>query len=124
MQKFGGPMCGFEAHKEPSKMSRLPDHEPQRSLPKFIRFRDLRDAGIADNYTTLARLVTEHAFPPGILISPNIRAWNLDEIERWLAARPSDRKPLPARSEAAERARTAKRKRDADRTSERDQEIA
>jgi hypothetical protein len=55
-------------------------------------------------------------FPPGILISPNIRAWNLDEVERWLATRPSDRKPLPARSEAAERARTAaKRKRDADR---------
>jgi predicted DNA-binding transcriptional regulator AlpA len=95
-------------------MVRLPDHESPRSLPKFIRFRDLRDAGIADNYTTLARLVTEHAFPPGILISPNIRAWNLDEVERWLATRPSDRKPLPARSEAAARASAAKRKRDAE----------
>jgi predicted DNA-binding transcriptional regulator AlpA len=68
-----------------------------RRLPIFVRFRDLKAAGIARNWPTLLRLIDDENFPAGILLSPNIRAWRLDEIERWLASRPTERKPVPNR---------------------------
>jgi hypothetical protein len=66
-------------------------------LPRFVRYRHLQDAGIIDSWQTLCRLIDEHGFPPGIFLSPNVRAWNVDEVERWLAGRPSQRKPVPSR---------------------------
>jgi hypothetical protein len=60
-------------------------------LPVFVRYRDLVAAGIVNNWPTLIRLITEQNFPCGILLGPNTRAWRLDEVEAWLAARPIER---------------------------------
>ena len=77
-------------------------------LPVFVRFRDLRRSGIADNWQSLGRLIEDEGFPPGVLLSPNIRAWRLDEVEQWLATRPVERKPVPyAWPEERKRAKAA-----------------
>jgi predicted DNA-binding transcriptional regulator AlpA len=66
-------------------------------LPRFVRYHHLQDAGITDSWKTLYRLIDEYGFPPGIFISPNVRAWNVDDVERWLAGRPTERKAVPSR---------------------------
>jgi predicted DNA-binding transcriptional regulator AlpA len=73
-------------------------------LPRHVRFRHIRAAGIADSYTALDRLVRDHGFPVGRLISPNVRAWTVEEIEGWLATRPTARKPGPTRKREVEAA--------------------
>jgi hypothetical protein len=65
------------------------------SLPIFCRFSDLVEAGITDNWTHLLRLITAEEFPTGVMLSRNIRAWDVEEVRRWLAARPTDRKVVP-----------------------------
>jgi predicted DNA-binding transcriptional regulator AlpA len=64
------------------------------SLPVFARFPDLKDAGITQNWTHLTRLINEEGFPPGVLLSRNIRAWDVEEVRRWLADRPVARKAI------------------------------
>jgi hypothetical protein len=71
-------------------------------LPVFVRFRDLRAAGICDNWTQVFRLIEDYGFPSGVLLSPNIRAWDVDAIRRWLENRPTERKIIaPPRKHAA-----------------------
>jgi predicted DNA-binding transcriptional regulator AlpA len=65
-------------------------------LPRLIRFRDIRAAGIVDSWESLSRLIDDHGFPSGMLLSPNVRAWDVDEISKWLATRPTERKATPA----------------------------
>jgi hypothetical protein len=66
-----------------------------RALPTFVRYADLVAAGIVANWTTLLRLIDTEGFPVGIMIGANTRAWRADEVEAWLASRPSARKVLP-----------------------------
>jgi predicted DNA-binding transcriptional regulator AlpA len=73
------------------------DDGARRVLPVYVRFHDIKAAGIARNWPTLTRLIEEDGFPPGVMLSPNIRAWKLDEIEAWLVTRPVERKPVPTR---------------------------
>ena len=61
----------------------------------FIRFNDLVAAGIVGNWPTLGRLIDDEGFPVGILLGKNTRAWPVDEVEAWLAARPTGRKDPP-----------------------------
>jgi hypothetical protein len=63
-------------------------------LPQFVRFRDLRSSGIVDNWQQLFRLIEDHNFPAGRLISPNARAWTVDEVTSWIASRPTERKKV------------------------------
>jgi predicted DNA-binding transcriptional regulator AlpA len=72
------------------------DDRPRR-LPTYIRFRDIQTAGIAASWTQLNRLIAGAAFPVGVMLSPNIRAWKLTEVERWLQTRPTERKSVPDR---------------------------
>jgi predicted DNA-binding transcriptional regulator AlpA len=81
----------------------LSETEFEPPLPRHVRFRHIRAAGIADSYTALDRLVRDHGFPAGRLISPNVRAWTVEEIESWLATRPTARKPGPARKRVTPR---------------------
>jgi predicted DNA-binding transcriptional regulator AlpA len=67
----------------------------QSGFPVLVRFNDLVAAGIVQNRTTLLRLIDGGNFPPGMLIGRNTRAWRLDELEAWLASRPSARKAVP-----------------------------
>ena len=80
------------------------DDDASRRLPRLVRYRDLIAAGIVTNYQTLNRLVDEYDFPAGFLISPNIRVWDLDEVEAWLAARPVSRKAVSTRKRETEAA--------------------
>ena len=36
-----------------------------------------------------SRLIDVEGFPAGTMIGANTRAWRVDEIERWLASRPT-----------------------------------
>jgi len=75
------------------------DDDAGRRLPTFVRFRDIKASGIAASWTQLSRLIDDEGFPPGIMLSPNIRAWRLDDVQLWLANRPTERKGVPDRWE-------------------------
>jgi predicted DNA-binding transcriptional regulator AlpA len=59
-----------------------------RGLPVYVRFADLRAAGIVRSWVQLARMVNYEGFPTGILLGPHSRAWTIGEIQNWLASRP------------------------------------
>jgi predicted DNA-binding transcriptional regulator AlpA len=71
------------------------DDERGCALPVFVRYRDIKASGIAASWQQLNRLIDEANFPRGIMLSPNIRAWKVDDIRAWLEARPSERKGVP-----------------------------
>jgi predicted DNA-binding transcriptional regulator AlpA len=73
------------------------DDDDDAGLPVLCRFRDLQAAGITDNWPHLLRMIDNEAFPEGILLSRNIRAWPVAEVRRWLAARPTARKVVNPR---------------------------
>ncbi len=60
---------------------------------RLIRYNDLVARGVVKSRMTLKRLIDFQDFPPGALITPNARAWNEDEVDAWIAARPAARKP-------------------------------
>jgi predicted DNA-binding transcriptional regulator AlpA len=64
------------------------DDSNMRVLPVYVRFSDLRAAGIVRSWVQLARMVNYEGFPTGILLGPHSRAWTVAEIEAWLATRP------------------------------------
>lgn len=57
-------------------------------MMKFQRFADLKASGLVGNWAQLRNLIRDHNFPPGRMLSPNVRAWSDAEIEQWLASRP------------------------------------
>lgn len=56
---------------------------------KLLRFADLKAAGIVSNHPQLKRMVLRYGFPPGIKLGENTTAWRPDEVEVWLASRPT-----------------------------------
>ena len=56
---------------------------------------DLVAAGFVGSWTQLLRMIDDEGFPAGTMLSANVRAWRLDELEAWLASRPSARKAVP-----------------------------
>ncbi len=66
------------------------NNEPATGLTKLVRFKDLKAAGIVNNWVTLRHYIADCGFPPGIRISYNVRAWPLSQIENWLAIRSAD----------------------------------
>ena len=52
-------------------------------LVRYVRFSDLSEMGIVNNWTTLCRWIKAGHFPPGRLIGPNSRAWTEAEIEAY-----------------------------------------
>jgi hypothetical protein len=67
----------------------------QSGFPVYVRYDDLVAAGIVANWTQLLRLIDTQDFPAGVMIGRNTRAWHVDQIKQWLAARPSARKVIP-----------------------------
>jgi predicted DNA-binding transcriptional regulator AlpA len=89
----------------------------RRTLPIFVRYSDLIRANIVGSWTQLKRLMDKEGFPLGQMLSANIRAWRLDEIEAWLDGRPTERKETPdpwpeSRRKAAEEKRAARQRAD------------
>jgi predicted DNA-binding transcriptional regulator AlpA len=64
-------------------------------MRKRLRFAHLLALGIVNNRVTLRNWIRNLGFPPGQLTGPNSRSWAEDEIEAWLAARPTAPKPPP-----------------------------
>jgi hypothetical protein len=83
-------------------MSLDPAAEIVPRLPRYVRFRDLRQAGICDNWEQLSNMIEDYGFPPGILLSPNVRAWDIEDVQHWLANRPTERKKVAPRKQNAE----------------------
>jgi predicted DNA-binding transcriptional regulator AlpA len=70
------------------------EHERQRR--RLIRFSDLQERGVVANWPQLKRLVANQGFPSGLYLGPNSRAWFEDEIDEWLAERPTTREEITA----------------------------
>jgi predicted DNA-binding transcriptional regulator AlpA len=64
------------------------------ALVKFLRYPDLVARGVVRSRMTLHRLIKTQGFPPGVLISPNARAWDEAEIDLWVKNRPNSKKAL------------------------------
>jgi hypothetical protein len=58
---------------------------------KLLRFADLRARGIVTSWPMLRYRVAHNDFPPGIMLGANTRAWYEEDIEAWVASRPTDR---------------------------------
>lgn len=41
----------------------------------MLRFRDLKNRNLVNNYVTLARWIEREGFPPGLMLGPNTRVW-------------------------------------------------
>jgi len=63
----------------------------------YLRFADLKARGIVNNWPSLKNRIKKFGFPCGRLIGPNTRAWTEEEVERWIAARPTAPKATPRR---------------------------
>jgi hypothetical protein len=70
-------------------------------LPTYLRFRDLKARGIANSWPYLKSLIEDHGFPPGKLVSPQIRLWDENSVSAWIESRPVE--PAPPRGEPARR---------------------
>lgn len=55
----------------------------------LLRFKDLKDRRIVNNWAQLGNLVEKYGFPAGFMPSPNTRAWFEDEVDAWLDAKAS-----------------------------------
>lgn len=64
---------------------------------EFLRFADLKAAGICDDRATLRRWQQEQAFPLAYVMSANSIAWSASEIRDWLSKRPRGKAPQPQR---------------------------
>jgi hypothetical protein len=60
----------------------------------LLRYRDLKARGVANSRAQLKRMVELYGFPPGRLLTPNTRVWTIDEIDGFLASRPTKPKPV------------------------------
>jgi predicted DNA-binding transcriptional regulator AlpA len=61
---------------------------------RLLRFPDLIARGLFNSRMTLKRAIDTQGFPPGVLITPNARAWDEAAIDAWLASRPAARKAV------------------------------
>jgi hypothetical protein len=56
-----------------------------------LRFADLKTRGIVRNRPQLKHLQQKYGFPPGKMLTDNCRVWDQEEeIEPWLATRPTE----------------------------------
>jgi predicted DNA-binding transcriptional regulator AlpA len=58
-------------------------------MTSLLRFGNLQERRIADSWAQLKRLIDRHGFPTGRMLGPNTRAWTDEEVEVWLANRPT-----------------------------------
>ena len=55
----------------------------------LLRMPDLKARGIVNSWAMLKRRIEHDNFPRGRMIGPNSRAWTEDEVEDWIASRPT-----------------------------------
>jgi hypothetical protein len=94
-QRQGDRASGDDADEAERKLAARRSRLAQSGFPIFVRYADLAAAGLVGSWTQLLRMIDDEGFPPGTLLSANVRAWRLDELEVWLESRPSARKAVP-----------------------------
>jgi predicted DNA-binding transcriptional regulator AlpA len=71
---------------------------PPTTLPTYLRYKDLVAHNVVRSWAQLLRLIDQQDFPSGVMLSPNVRAWTVQEVDAWLTSRPTKRKvPPPVR---------------------------
>jgi predicted DNA-binding transcriptional regulator AlpA len=75
-------------------------------MTRLLRFRDLRERGIINNWPMLKRRIKDDGFPLGRMIGPNSRAWTEAEVDAWIKSRPTAG-PAPRGVAKVRRERTA-----------------
>jgi predicted DNA-binding transcriptional regulator AlpA len=73
------------------------DDPADKLLPTFVKFKDLRRAGIAASWPTLLRLIKQQGFPQGVWLGANSRAWEVSSILAWIKDRPTALKVVAPR---------------------------
>jgi hypothetical protein len=82
------------ARRFPRTMARRISPGETDPLPTFIKFADLKAAGIVANHGALRILIERHGFPKGRWFGSATHVWTVAEVEEWLAERPAAR-PVP-----------------------------
>jgi hypothetical protein len=88
------PQASVSIHQRQGDRGNGDDHADAQ-LPVYVRFSDLVAHGLVGNWTQLLRLIDAQGFPCGQMLSPNCRAWRTDDVNAWLASRPTARKIAP-----------------------------
>jgi hypothetical protein len=83
-------------------------------MDPLLRYKDLKRLNLINNRATLQNRIRHHGFPQGRLLGPNTRVWTMDEIQAYLASRPTA--PRPQDLKHLEGKRTGRRKEAAQRT--------
>jgi hypothetical protein len=81
--------------------------QSENDLPTLVRFEDLRQRGIVTTWQGLRHLQAHAGFPLGRLLGPASRAWTTDEVNAWLASRPTE----PSRQTRERAAKSVKARR-------------
>jgi predicted DNA-binding transcriptional regulator AlpA len=55
---------------------------------RWLRFSDLKAAGLVNSWPMLKRRIERDGFPRGRMLGPNTRAWSEAEVQAWLDSRP------------------------------------
>ena len=58
-------------------------------MTTLLRFEDLKARGIVRNWPCLNKWIAREGFPPGRKLGPQTRVWTEQEIEEWIASRPT-----------------------------------
>ena len=82
-------------------------------MRKRLRYADLRALGVVNNRVTLNNWIRDLGFPRGQLTGPNSRTWGEDEVQAWIAKRPTAPKRTPQSQRRPGRPRKAEREHNA-----------
>jgi hypothetical protein len=74
-------------------------------MERRLRFADLKARNIVRNRATLRNWILRYDFPPGRLTGPNTRTWGENEVDEFIASRPTEPKPMPQPKRRPGRAR-------------------
>jgi hypothetical protein len=53
-------------------------------LPTYVRFADLKQSGVVNDYSTLLDYIERRKFPPGFRLSRKARVWDAADVARWV----------------------------------------
>ena len=61
----------------------------------YRRYSELKARGLVKNRTQLKNMIEKYGFPPGRLLSPNVRVWTDEEIDTYVDNSPVEPKAAP-----------------------------
>ena len=61
-----------------------PAPRPSPHRRRFLRFKQLKEMGVASDYAVLSDLIKKRGFPPGFKLSHKVLIFDEDEVLAWL----------------------------------------